>query len=232
MIKRLLCALLCVALCLSPALAAAPEADAVMEAAFPVIIAYSGFGDVAAGSWYESAAKTCADVGLIGSTKRGFEPEKPLTVAECTVIAARIRAALAGAEIPRATPLPGEERPWYLDYLDYLCAADPGLRSAAANAAGECSRALFVRLLSAAVAGREELLPPINQVAGLPDCEDEQVLAFYNAGILIGKDPYGSFDGEGTLTRAEGAAMTARLVRPAQRLRFTLERPAPGAEHD
>ena len=216
------------------------EADAAyanhgMEAAFPATIAYVGFGDVAAGSWYESAVQACCEVGLMKGTDLGFEPERALTVAECTAIAARIRAALTGEEILRSTPLPGEEQLWYRDHLDYMRRAEPKLTPMLAHPDEPISRLQFILLLNAALQDWDiwcERLPAINSVEFLPDTEDETVLGFYHAGILAGRDRYGSFDGEGTLTRSECAAMVARLVRPALRLRFTLERPVPEAEHN
>ncbi len=71
----------------------------------------------------------------------------------------------------------------------------------------------------------EGILEPINEIEDYPDSgmnqeERQAVLRFYNAGILTGKDEYGTFDPKGTLTRAECAAMLARLVRPELRLKF------------
>jgi len=72
----------------------------------------------------------------------------------------------------------------------------------------------------------EGILEPINEIEDYPDSgtanqsERTQVLRLYNAGILTGKDDYGTFDAGGTLTRAECAAMLARLVRPGLRLKF------------
>ncbi len=72
----------------------------------------------------------------------------------------------------------------------------------------------------------EGLLEPINQITDYPDSTPydqelkDQVLALYNAGILTGKDEFGAFDSEGTLTRAECAAMAARGAEPSLRLKF------------
>lgn len=83
------------------------------------------------------------------------------------------------------------------------------------------TRADYVEALSAVAEG---LLEPINEIADFPDSPagylKELVLSFYNAGILTGRDEFGTFDAEGTLTRAECAAMAARLVRPELRLKF------------
>lgn len=63
-------------------------------------------------------------------------------------------------------------------------------------------------------------LEPINSIAELPDCTDEEVRNLYRAGILTGTDPYGSFQGEKGLTRAEAAAMIARILDPSLRIFF------------
>lgn len=80
---------------------------------------------------------------------------------------------------------------------------------------GEADRDIFARELADIID-----LPPINQVAELPDTQAEYVLELYNAGILTGIDTYGTFHGSGTLTRAEAAAMLARVLEPDLRIEF------------
>lgn len=67
-------------------------------------------------------------------------------------------------------------------------------------------------------------LPAINEITGLPDTGDPDALELYRAGVLTGSDEYGTFHGELTLTRAEAAAICARILRPDLRVHFT---PAP-----
>jgi hypothetical protein len=68
-------------------------------------------------------------------------------------------------------------------------------------------------------------LTPINTITALPDTDDKDILTLYNAGILTGTDAYGTFAGVLPLTRAEAAAMAARVLRPDIRLTFTPENP-------
>ncbi len=63
-----------------------------------------------------------------------------------------------------------------------------------------------------------EALPPINRLDALPDSDDPDVLTLYRAGILTGVDATGAFAPEGTLTRAELAAVLARLAEPGRRV--------------
>lgn len=72
-------------------------------------------------------------------------------------------------------------------------------------------------------------LPAINQIDDYPDATDserEAVLRFYNAGILTGTDEAGSFSPTGYLTRAEVAAMAARVLKPELRREFSPKAPA------
>lgn len=204
--KKLLCALLCAALLTPAALAAG---------SFPAVNAYTGFEDVSQDAWYASAVKQCYETGLMNGTGKGnFSPRGTMTVAECAAIAARLREKFTGESIPSATPLAGQTRLWYQDYVDYLtfnAVAVPEPTKAA-------TRQEFFDLLSAVTPDSE--LAAINSITALPDTSDESLLAFYNAGILTGVDRYGTFNAAGTLTRAEVAAMVARITDPSLRQSF------------
>lgn len=205
--KKLLCALLCAAL-LTPA--------ALAVGSFPAVNTYTGFTDVSQDAWYTSAVKQCYETGLMNGTGKGnFSPQGTMTVAECAAIAARLREKFTGEPIPSATPPAGQTRLWYQDYVDYLTfngVAVPEPTKAA-------TRQEFFDLLSAVTPDSE--LAAINSITALPDTGDESVLAFYNAGILTGVDDWGTFAPDKTLTRAETAAMVARVARPELRERFT-----------
>lgn len=70
-----------------------------------------------------------------------------------------------------------------------------------------------------------EELEAVNHIEIIPDIRDEAVLRLYRAGVLNGVDETGRFRPYDTLTRAEAAAMVARVLKPELRLRFRL----PGA---
>lgn len=75
--------------------------------------------------------------------------------------------------------------------------------------------------LAQAIALTAGELEPINQVSPAPDLYDDQwdlVKPLYEAGILNGVDGYGTFRPQGVLSRAEAAAMAARVLRPELRL--------------
>lgn len=73
----------------------------------------------------------------------------------------------------------------------------------------------------------QHLYVPLNDVAYLPDTGLYAALEMVRAGVLTGKDAYGTFDGYGTLTRAELAVALTRLIDPAQRVSLALT-PWPG----
>lgn len=211
--KRLLCLVLALGVCLGSASAAGEEL-------FPAVNSYLGYADVGESHWAYSNVKLCHEVGLMNGTDKGFEPEKTLTVAECAAVASRIRVALTGEAVPSATPLVGQTRPWYQDYLDYMRSADATLTPMLTHPEESCSRMQYILLLNAALPSGQGLLSAINSITSLPDTDDAKVLAFYNAGILTGLDEYGTFDGDKSLTRAECAAMVSRIVRPELRKSF------------
>ena len=65
-------------------------------------------------------------------------------------------------------------------------------------------------------------LPEINTLErDVPDLTAGSVVyELYLSGVLNGVDEYGTFDGQHTVTRGQAAAMLARLVDPAQRLKL------------
>ena len=207
--KKLAALVLSAALMLGWAAAVAPEE------AFPDKNVYPGYSDVAAGIWYADAAQVCYEVGLITGTDTGFAPDKILTVGEVAAIAARMNEAITGDTIPMAVPKPGETLPWYFSYVTYL--ENLGVSVPAPEQAA--TRLELLSLMGAVIP--EDMLSPINQIQSLPDTDDPTVLRFYNAGILTGVDGWGTFAPDKSLTRAETAALVARIARPALRQSFT-----------
>ena len=194
---------LALTLALTPALAA-DETDL-----FPTVNVYPGYADVGTSDWFYDSAKLCYETGLMTGTGAGFSPGGLMTEGETAALAARIREAVTGAALPTAA----EGAPWYQRYVDAL--ADLGLGLAPTQNA---TRARFLELLGSVLSAAS--LPAINAVAALPDAAGTTVLRFYNAGVLTGVDAYGTFAGDKTLSRAEAAAMVARVVRPALRQTF------------
>ena len=203
------------ALVLSAALLVGSAAALTPEEAFPKVNDYPGYSDVKPTDWFAATAQACYEVGLMTGTDTGFAPNQVLSVGEVAAIAARMNAAITGEEIPMITPKPGETLPWYESYVNYL----ENLGITVPDPAKQATRQEFVTLLCAVVP--DEMLSPINTITTLPDSADADVLAFYNAGILTGVDKWGTFSADKTLTRAETAAMVARVARTSLRQTFT-----------
>ncbi len=199
--KRIISLALCLALCAQSALA--------LDAVRPE----KTFEDTA-DHWAAAYIDVCARTGLMeGVSDARFDPNGSLTLAQCAAVAVRFDAALTGA----AEPARGS--PWYQGYADALAARGVELP---ADLNAKCTREQFFRMLSAVTPETE--LEPINDISSLPDARDEAILRFYRAGILTGMDQYGSFRGHLPLTRAECAAMLARLADESLRTRFRPER--------
>lgn len=212
--KRLLSGLLCAALLLTPALAAGSS--------FPAVNVYPAgyYHDVTEGAWYADAATLCYETGLMtGTAANAFSPDGMVSLAEATAVAARIGSSLDGTSIPA----PGDGMAWFAGYLDYLIyklgQEDPLSAVLAAAPERTATRQEFFSCLAAVVPA--EQLAAINSITTLPDTDDADVLRFYNAGILTGTDATGTFSGSKSLTRAECAAMVARIVDPSLRQSFT-----------
>jgi len=170
---------------------------------------YTPFPDMA-GHWAEPSVRVCVEAGLMEGVGGRFAPDVSLTNGETAAIAARIRAAFTGEPIP-----PGQSgQPWHQVYTDYL--KNAGVSTSAPSA--YATRQGFFSLLAAVLP--ESALTPINSISALPDTRDPAVLQFYNAGILTGVDAYGTFAGDQPLSRAECAAMTARIAEPSLRRHF------------
>lgn len=182
------------------------------------------FTDVAADAWYAPYVEACAEDGLMKGAGGGrFDPGGVMTLPEALTLAARIHHRTHGGD--GALPPAPEEltvtegRPWWIDALWY--AVENGILEDAALYTplpqGPATR-WDLALLMAAAAGE---LEPIREAAPDPGLDAEiwlTVLPLYEAGILNGVDGSGAFHPEGTLTRAEAAAMAARIARPELRL--------------
>ncbi|QNL44194.1 S-layer homology domain-containing protein [Oscillibacter hominis] len=190
-----------------------------------------GFPDVK-GAWCETYVQTVYESSLMeGKTKTSFDSRSPLTNAQIITIGARLYDLLTGGdgEIPLIA-----DASWYLTYYNNMApllgyeSGSQMLDMGVWPPTEACSRISFVNLLSVVLKAAGVELPVANEVTAIPDLNPIEALdghantlAFYNAGILNGSDAYGTFRPLSSLTRGEAAAMLARLIDPAQRLRFS-----------
>lgn len=183
------------------------------------------------GTWCGAAVQTCYEAGLMdGKTASTFDPAGTLTYAQIIVIIARLHSLLNGGSGQFAAPAAGA--PWYQPAVDYLRRYPIGWLEETTYLAyfleedtldyyaqTPCNRIEFVLFLAAVLP--ESALTPINTITALPDVSDGEILQFYNAGILTGSNEYGTFKGMEELTRGQAATILARVIDPAQRVKFT-----------
>lgn len=215
--------LLALALSFSLIVSTAAAAVVPLDEAFPVVNTYAGFSDVLSSSWYIDAVTTCYETGLmLGINDSEFSPNTLLTVAQIATMGTRIHQMANGGD-GVASSKTGN---WYdssVAYLSDLATADGSALGDSVLALLEhptatATRLEFLQVLALVIPAH--YLTTINTITALPDTTDQTVLAFYNAGILTGMDDYGTFSGSLNLSRAEAAAMMARIVDPTLRVSF------------
>ena len=188
------------------------------------------------GLWCADAVETCFDTGLLeGRQADRFDAVSELTNAQILVISARLYDRLIGGS-GLAAPAAGE--PWYQPAMTLLSglSADTarsamsrsvlqawGYSEGTAYPQQPCTRNDFAALLLLVLDNARVTLPEINTLErDVPDLTaDSAVYELYLSGVLNGVDEYGTFGGQRTVTRGQAAAMLARLVDPAQRLKLS-----------
>ena len=226
--KQILCLLLCVSMVFGLGVTARADAD---FSAFRPVRSYTDgmFSDVTADDWYAENVKRVYELGLMnGATADCFDTESPLTLTEVIAAAARLhRIYTAGADDFK----PG--RVWYDIYVRYCL--DQGIIASRFGCKKIATRAQVVDILSRALPA--EALRAQNEVSDdvIPDVGMEEpyaasIYAMYRAGIVAGSDEKGTFYPADSVSRAEAAALIARMVDPAARKSFTLAYKGPDLE--
>lgn len=187
------------------------------------------FTDVPETAWYYESVKSAWENGLInGVTAERFMPEQTLTVAQ----AIKLAAALHQLRTEGSVTLRSGSAPWYGAYVRYaveheiIQASYLDYSEAQMNVAA--SRAEFAHIFFGAM--RHEGYPEINRIAdgAIPDLPvgasyADEIYTLYRAGILTGSDAQGTFRPDSSISRAEAAAILARMYTPELRKTFTLK---------
>ena len=186
------------------------------------------FSDVDRNAWYFRYLDTAVSSGLINGRGDGrFSPNDDITGAEAVKIAACIGQLLSEGSVTLRSG-----SPWYAPYLEY--AVQHGILDAALDEYGvsaPASRADLMDMLCRAIpqAQRRE----INSIpdGSIPDLFTsapyrDNVYTLYRMGIVAGSDQRGSCLPDECISRAEVAALVARIVDEDLRVTFQLEAPA------
>ena len=180
-------------------------------------------------AWYYESVESAWENGLInGVTAERFMPEQTLTVAQ----AIKLAAALHQLRTEGSVTLRSGSTPWYGAYVRYAVeheiieASYLDYSEAQMNAAA--SRAEFAHIFFGAM--RHEGYPEINRIAdgAIPDLSvgasyADEIYTLYRAGILTGSDVQGTFRPDSNISRAEAAAILARMYTPELRKTFALK---------
>lgn len=173
------------------------------------------FTDVAATHWSAPSVKTCYEYGLMkGNSAVTFNPSGNLTVAQALVMADRVHEIYKTGS---STLQNGS--PWYQPYVDY--AVENGIINADTftDYNAMITRAQMAQIFFNALPASE--LSAINTIADVPDIkgipQEDVIMTLYRAGVLTGSDIYGTFYPQKSITRAEAAAIIARIAIPSQR---------------
>ena len=192
----------------------------------------SRFTDVNRKNWFfEPVVKAC-DMGLInGITPTTYEPAGLLTYAQAVKLAACMHRLYNNGSVD----LSNAEAPakWYESYISYAEANGiiaPGFVS---SPDASVSRAEFVQIFYKALPTTEYALLndiPDNAIPDVKtgDAGSAEIYSFYRAGILSGYTADASheayaFDPTSTISRAEVAAIMARMMDKSVRVAFKIQ---------
>lgn len=184
------------------------------------------FTDVTQKDWFSANVAAVYELGLMsGSSDDFFDAAGPVTKVQSIVMAARLHSIYyTGSGEFEA----GE--PWYAPYVSY--AIEHGIVSGDVNIYGTATRAQFADVLSHAMPAGE--LEPINEIVdnAIPDVKTGNqyagsIYTLYRAGIVTGSNSRRAFYPSSTVSRAEAAAIIARMADKNLRQAFTLQYSGP-----
>lgn len=178
-----------------------------------------GFEDVTKYDWYAPDVEKVYRLGLMnGTTQSTFSPQDMVSAAELITMVIRLNRAYRQQESLKVEQ--GAE--WYTPFV--ADALEKGIIGVDSFAAYETpvTRKQVAEVLSKALPGSQ--FERINYYEGIPDLSASDaayasVLRLYDAGVLTGTGASYHFEPEKTITRAELAAILARVVSPDSRKR-------------
>lgn len=176
------------------------------------------FDDVGWNDWYYDNVSAVYELGLMKGTGSGtFSPGNNVTLAEAITLAARIHSIYYTGSDSFASYDGGN---WYDPYVDY--ARENNIINTYYNYSRPATREEFVHILAKALP--EEALENIAGRISFADSGDitymAEVQLLSGAGVINGIKENGQlyFKPLNTITRAEVAAVVARMAKPSQRV--------------
>lgn len=181
------------------------------------------FSDVSGRDWFSLWVDLAYNTGLMFGTGGGaFEPERTVTVAEAIQTVANMDSRFLGDDF-HTTSHTGKY--WYSAAVSY-CEASGIVRSGQFDSytrpitRRELAQVFAATSLAKSLSQRNNLIlvrAAVKDVS-VSDPAAGDILGLYAKGILTGVDGALSFRPDAAVTRAEAAALAARLARPEQRV--------------
>ena len=177
------------------------------------------FTDVKADVWYNDAIKSAYEYGIIeGVGNDEFNPDGMLLSVEAIIIASRIHAPYKygnkkGAKLIEAYD--ASNKSWQEDGAVVYCKVEELISGTEFEYFKNITRAQMVRAWAKIL--QPEDMKKQNTVISLPDVNEDtpyfdDIILFYEAGIIGGVDAEGTFKPDGRITRAEASAIFMRLI--------------------
>lgn len=181
------------------------------------------FTDVRSRDWYALWVNLAYNTGIMsGKGNNTFDPGREMSVAEAIQMAANMDSRYKGDTFHAATYA---LRVWYADAVDYCVASGIIKEGQFDDYERTITRRELAQIFAATTLARS--LPDRNDPALVRSAVKDvsatgegsgAIYALYAKGILTGVDASLSFRPDATVTRAEAAALAARLARPEQRI--------------
>jgi len=181
----------------------------------------AGFSDVEQSQWYYNEVASAYELALMNGKGEGiFDPAGTVTVAEAIALASRMNSLYEGGD-GKFT----QTDVWYQVYVDYALNKGFLANGQFDTYARTIKRSEMVQLFANALP--KEYFTAKNSVTSIPDVSAtasyyDALLRFYNAGIVMGNDAFGTFMPNSDIKRSEVAAIVNRIAIPENRLAKTL----------
>lgn len=181
------------------------------------------FADVTGTDWFSLWVDIAYNTGIMAGTGGNlFEPGRVITVAEALQMAANMDSRYRGDNFHTTAHV---SKPWYNDAVSYCLASGIISGGDFDNYEREITRRELAQVFAAtslakSLPVRNNLTKVYNAVTDMTaeDPAAQAVYGLYAKGILTGVDGAMSFNPDAPVTRAEAAALAARLARPEQRV--------------
>lgn len=183
----------------------------------------AAFADVAGEEWYSLWVDVAYNTGIMAGTGGNlFEPGRVITVAEALQMAANMDSRYRGDTFHTTAHV---STPWYTDAVNYCLASNIITRSSFDDYTRQITRRELAQVFAATSLAKS--LPYRNSlskvIAAVGDVSADDPAAdaihgLYAKGILTGVDGALSFRPDAAVSRAEAAALAARLARPEQQV--------------